>query len=146
MDSICYFSKKFWFLKKKSLCLKSKLTVFFLLFLHVSSWKRWQLSQTMVDCKVSHHIFRKCWTMPITVCIFELRNIFHLILTFFIFHLITSIAVYMQVLAGTEGITLVFIFKIKYFNTLAFVSEIIWVEFPYIFMIFVSGWLILSER
>lgn len=63
--------------------------------------------------------------MLITVYIFELRNIFHLILTFFIFHLMTSIAVYMQVLAGTEGITLVFIFKLKYFNTLAFVSEII---------------------
>lgn len=84
--------------------------------------------------------------MPITVCIFQLRNIFHLMLTFLIFHLITYIAVYMQVLDGTEAITLVFIFKLKYFNTLACVSEIIRVEFLYIFMIFMGGWLILSER
>lgn len=75
--------------------------------------------------------------MPITTYISELRNIFHLMLTFFLFHLI--IAVNMQVLASTEIITLVFILELKGFNALEFVYEIISVESLDIFMIFMGG-------
>lgn len=63
--------------------------------------------------------------MPISVCISELRNSFHSMLMFFMFHLIIYIAVNVQVLAGTEVTTLVFIVELKYCNTLEFVSEII---------------------
>lgn len=75
--------------------------------------------------------------MPITTYISELRSIFHLMLTFFLFHLI--IAVNMQVLASTEIITLVFILELKGFNALEFVYEIISVESLDIFMIFMGG-------
>lgn len=63
--------------------------------------------------------------MPITVCISELRNSFHSMLMFFMFHLIIYFAVNVQVLAGTEVTTLVFIVELKYCNTSEFVSEII---------------------
>lgn len=61
-------------------------------------------------------------------------------LTFFMFHLIIYIAANVQVLAGTKVITLVFILQLKYFNTLEFVSEIIWVESLNIFIICVGGY------
>lgn len=61
-------------------------------------------------------------------------------LMFFMFHLIIYFAVNVQVLAGTEVTTLVFIVELKYCNTSEFVSEIIWVESSDIFMIFMGGY------
>lgn len=61
-------------------------------------------------------------------------------LTFFMFRLIIYIAVNVQVLAGAEVITLVFRLELKYFNTLEFVSEIIWIESLDIFMILMGGY------
>lgn len=82
--------------------------------------------------------------MPITVCISELRNIFHLMLMFFMFHLIIYIAVNVQVLASTEIISLVFILELQGFNALEFVYEIISVESLDIFMIFMCGYKLAS--
>lgn len=63
-------------------------------------------------------------------------------LTFFMFNLIIYITVNVEVLADTEVITHVFILKLKYFNTLEFFSEIIWVESLSVFMIFMGGYTI----
>lgn len=78
--------------------------------------------------------------MPITACISELRNIFHLMLKLFVFHLISCNAVNVQVLAGTEIITLVFLLELQGFNALQFIYEIISVESLDIFVIFVGGY------
>lgn len=80
--------------------------------------------------------------MPITACISELRNIFHLMLTFFMFHLIIYIAVHVQAVAGTEIIT--FIWELQGFNALEFVYEIISVESLDIFIIFMGGYKLAS--
>lgn len=61
-------------------------------------------------------------------------------LMFFMFHLIIYIAVNVQVLAGSEVTTLVFIVEFKYCNTSEFVSAIIWVKSFDIFMIFMGGY------
>lgn len=82
--------------------------------------------------------------MPITAYISELRNIFHLVLTFFMFHLIIYIAVHVQAVAGTEIITFIFIWELQGFNALEFVYEIISVESLDIFIIFMGGYKLAS--
>lgn len=121
-------------------CLEQKLAVFFLLFAHYlvlensdSSFILWLITEP-------RYIFGKCWTMPITACISELRNIFHLMLKLFVFHLISCNAVNVQVLAGTEIITLVFLLELQGFNALQFIYEIISVESLDIFVIFMGGY------
>lgn len=96
---------------KSGLCLSWTKTygIFPVVFTSFSSWKFWQLTYIVIDYRVPHYIFGKCWTMPITACTSELRGIFHLMLTFFMFYLISYIPVNVQVLAGTEIITRLFI-------------------------------------
>lgn len=129
---------------KKDLCLSWTKTyrIFPVVFTSFSSWKFWQRIYIVNYYKVLHYTFRKCWTMPITACISELRNIFHLMLTFFMFHLIIYIAVHVQAVAGTEIIT--FIWELQGFNALEFVYEIISVESLDIFIIFMGGYKLAS--
>lgn len=78
--------------------------------------------------------------MPITASISELRSIFHLRFTFFMFRMIIYIAVNVQVLARTEVIILVFILELQGLNALEFVYEIISVKSLDIFMIFMGDY------